>query len=90
MGIYRIFFAFIEGTPERNILGHDKLWNSTYTYGDTASPIDSSLLPYTFTPPAGTQSTEMKFIITGHGSDNATGCCEFDNRRRAQLYHLGQ
>ena len=72
-------FAFIEGTPERNILGHDKLWNSTYTYGDTASPIDSSLLPYTFTPPAGTQSTEMKFIITGHGSDNATGCCEFDN-----------
>ena len=72
-------FAFIEGTPERNVLGHDKLWGDCYTYGNTASPIDSSVKAYTLTPPANTQSTEMKLIITGHGYDNTSGCCEFDN-----------
>ena len=72
-------FAFIEGTPERNVLGHAKLWGDCYTYGNTASPIDSSVKAYTLTPPANTQSTEMKLIITGHGYDNTSGCCEFDN-----------
>ena len=72
-------FAFIQGTPERNILGHAKLWNNTYTYGDTANPIDSNLLQYTLIPPAGTVSTEMKFLISGHGADNTSQCCEFDN-----------
>jgi len=71
-------FAFIEGTPERNVLGYSKLWNATYTYGDPANPIDSNLHPYSITPPAGGQSTEMKMAITGHGADSATGCCEFD------------
>jgi hypothetical protein len=79
-------FAFIEGTPERNVVGYDKLWNSTYTYGNTASPIDSSILPFTYTPPAGTQSGEMKFLITGHGSDNTSGCCEFDNTGVGHAY----
>jgi Peptide-N-glycosidase F, C terminal/Secretion system C-terminal sorting domain len=81
-------FAFIEGTPERNVLGYDKLWNNTYTYGNTANPIDSNLPPFTLTPPAGTQSTEMKFIITGHGYDNATGCCEFDNTGAGHNYTI--
>ena len=71
-------FAFIEGTPERNIMGYDRLWNNTYSYGNPANLIDSNVLPYTFTPPAGTVSAEMKFLITGHGSDSTSGCCEFD------------
>jgi len=79
-------FAFIEGTPERNVLGYDRLWNNTYTYGNLASPIDSSLLPYTLTPPAGTLSAEMKFLITGHGYDSTSGCCEFDNTGVGHAY----
>jgi hypothetical protein len=79
-------FAFIEGTPERNILGYDRTWFNTYSYGNPASPIDSLLAPYTFTPPAGTQSAEMKFLITGHGYDNTSGCCEFDNTGVGHTY----
>jgi hypothetical protein len=79
-------FAFIEGTPERNVLAINPLWNSTYTYGDTASPIDSNLRALTFTPPATSLSTEMKLIITGHGYDGATGCCEFDNTGVGHAY----
>lgn len=79
-------FAFIEGTPERNVLGYAKLWNRSYTYGNTADPIDNHVTPDTITPPTGTQSTELKFAITGHGYDNATGCCEFDNTGVGHVY----
>ena len=81
-------FAFIAGTPERNVLGYTKLWNGGYTYGNPASPIDSLLLPYTLTPPSGTQSTEMKFAITGHGYDSTSGCCEFDNTGVGHTYSV--
>ena len=85
---FSIKFAFIEGTPDRNVVGITPLWNAGYTYGNTASPIDSSLLPITFTPTAGSQSTEMKVIITGHGYDGATGCCEFDNTGVGHNYYV--
>lgn len=81
-------FAFIEGTPERNVIGHAKVWNNTYTYGDTANPIDSNILPYILTPPAGTQSAEMKFLITGHGYDHTSGCCEFDATGVGHVYSV--
>lgn len=83
---FAVKFAFIEGTPERNVLGFTPLWNRTYTYGDTANLIDSSILPIAFTPPVSTQSSEMKLIITGHGYDNTSGCCEFDNTGVGHAY----
>jgi len=81
-------FAFIEGTPERNVVGHDKLWNNSYTYGNLADVIDSNVLPYSLTAPTGTQSAELKLAITGHGYDNATGCCEFDNTGVGHSYSV--
>jgi hypothetical protein len=81
-------FAFIEGMPERNVLGYTKLWNSTYTYGNIADPIDNHLLPDTLIPPAGTQSSELKFAITGHGYDNTSGCCEFDKTYAGHTYSV--
>jgi hypothetical protein len=71
-------FAFIEGTPERNVVGINKLWTGGYTYGNLNNVIDSNIKPIVLTPATGAQAAEMKVAITGHGSDNATGCCEFD------------
>lgn len=71
-------FAFIEGTPERNVLKIDKLWSGGFTYGNPSNLIDSNIKPITLTMPVAAQSAEMKVAITGHGQDNATGCCEFD------------
>ena len=79
-------FAFIEGTPERNVLGIAPLWDQTSTYGNTANPIDSNIAPITITPPNGSQSTDMKLIITGHGADSASSCCEFDNTGVGHAY----
>lgn len=79
-------FAFIEGTPERNVVGHDKVWNSNYTYGNLTNIIDSNVKPFALTAPTGTVSAELKLAITGHGYDQATGCCEFDKTGAGHAY----
>jgi len=68
-------FTFIEGTPDRNVIGVKRLWHGSPNYGTTKG-IDSSFLPVSLTAPASAVSAEMKVLITGHGSD-ANGCCEF-------------
>ena len=75
-----IRFAFIEGTPDRTVKGITKLWSGSPHYGDTTgggiNNINNFFTLATETAPAGTNSTEMKFTVTGHGSD-ANYCCEF-------------
>lgn len=70
-------FAFVKGTPERNVIGISKLWSGSYTYGKASDPIDNHVTVVTRTAPAGTQSAELKLLITGHGGDPVTNCCEF-------------
>lgn len=71
-----IRFAFIEGTPPRNVLGIERLWKGSVAYGDATKPVSAQMPPFTKTAPVNTESTEMKFTITGHGADNM-GCSEF-------------
>jgi hypothetical protein len=68
-------FAFVEGTPDRNVTEIKRLWHGSFGYGGTPD-INSHFPALTMTPPAGTASTTLKFTVTGHGAD-ANGCCEF-------------
>lgn len=68
-------FAFIEGTPDRNVTGLDRVWRGGHSYGG-ATDINTFYTDVPLTAPAGTQSAVFKFNITGHGSDDL-GCCEF-------------
>jgi hypothetical protein len=70
-----IKFAFIEGTPPRNVVDVKRQWHGYFNYGGATS-VNNSFPQITNTVPANTQSTELKFSVTGHGSDN-NGCCEF-------------
>ena len=73
-------FAFIEGTPDRTVYGINRLWNGYFNYGDTAHSdsfdINTHYPTLNFTAPAHTQSAEMKYTVTGHGSDG-NYCNEF-------------
>ena len=75
-----IKFEFIEGTPDRTVMGISRLWNGSYSYGDTshggANNINNHFTTRTESAPAGTQSTDLKFTVTGHGSD-PNYCNEF-------------
>jgi len=75
-----IRFAFIEGTPDRDVIAVQRLWHGYFAYGDTAHSdsemINTHFVADTETVPAGTVTTDLKFIVTGHGSD-PNQCCEF-------------
>lgn len=71
-----VSFAFVEGTPERDVIGIKRLWGGSYAYGNAADPIDNHIKPVSLVAPAGTQFAELKPTITGHGFD-ANQCCEF-------------
>ncbi len=75
-----IRFAFIEGAPDREVVGIRRLWTGSYSYGDTSHlgtrDINLHFLPVTDTAPENTKSAELKFTVTGHGSD-PNFCNEF-------------
>jgi hypothetical protein len=83
-----IKFAFIEGIPERYVLGVDKGWNGYYNYGDDENPIDNNVVSKSFTAPDNAVSAELKFTITGHGADASSQCCEFNNTDEGHDYFL--
>ena len=70
-----IKFAFVEGVPDRTVTGIQTLWTGSFGYGGTPD-INSHFPAVSKTAPTGTASTDLKFLVTGHGSD-AMGCCEF-------------
>jgi hypothetical protein len=73
-------FAFIEGTPDRNVIKIHRLWTGSYRYGDTTHldsfDINTHFTAIADTVPAGTATTDLRFLVTGHGGDQ-TNCCEF-------------
>ena len=83
-----IKFAFIEGVPERNVLGVSKAWNGYYNYGDDDNPIDNNVTTKSFEAPINTEYAELKFTITGHGYDASSQCCEFNNTDEGHDYFL--
>ena len=69
-------FAFVEGTPERDVIGLAPIWKGSYDYGHGSTPINTALDNVALTAPANTGTAELKFTVTGHGGD-AQGCAEF-------------
>ncbi len=67
-----IRFAFIEGTPDREVTGVHRIWHGSYGYGS----LNKNFPIVTDTAPQNTKSADLKFLVTGHGSD-ANYCCEF-------------
>ena len=70
-------FDFIEGTPPRDILGVQNLWNGGFNYGDNNDPIESHLTPKKVFIPANVANARWKSRITGHGMDTPSNCAEF-------------
>ncbi|MBS1586612.1 MAG: T9SS type A sorting domain-containing protein [Bacteroidetes bacterium] len=83
-----IKFAFVEGTPERDVKGVQRLWNGSFGFGG-ATAIDTYFPPISKTAPAGTQNATLKFTVTGHGSDN-NQCSEFCSKYYDVLLNASQ
>lgn len=85
-----IKFAFIEGTPPRNVLKVERLWHGSYRFGDTSGGggIDTKILPMTVTPHSSAVTTELKVNITGHGADD-NYCSEFCKKYYKVMFNNG-
>lgn len=70
-----IRFAFIEGAPDREVTGIRRLWTGSYGYGGVPD-INKHFPEKNEVAPDNTKSADLKFLVTGHGSD-ANYCCEF-------------
>lgn len=70
-------FLMIEGTPPRNVLGIQNLWNGGFNYGLASDPIENHLQPITINLPETALNTRWKSRITGHGMDTPQNCAEF-------------
>lgn len=70
-------FLMIEGTPPRDVVDIQNLWNGGFDYGNPTDPIDNHLLPLNKTIPVNGVTTRWKSRITGHGMDTPENCAEF-------------
>ncbi len=70
-------FLMIEGTPPRDVLSVQNLWNGGFNYGQASDPIENHLQPITVDLPAAAVNTRWKSRVTGHGMDTPQNCAEF-------------
>lgn len=70
-------FLIIKGTPPRDVLGIQNLWNDHPVYGVAGDPIENHLKPMTVSIPTAAKNTRWKSRVTGHGMDAPENCAEF-------------
>ncbi|MBI5541480.1 MAG: T9SS type A sorting domain-containing protein [Bacteroidia bacterium] len=66
-------FAFIEGTPPRNIIKIENVWQGDFGL----SNIDQTVLNKNITLDTASFSYKLRICTTGHQFDNSTNCAEF-------------
>jgi len=72
-------FAFIEGTPEREVLDIKTVYQLSRTYGDDEDAFNDYLGVFSDSTPEGTEDALLEVLVTGHGSDGTEQCCEFSS-----------
>lgn len=77
-------FAFIEGTPPRDVLGLQVVHHSTpssWGYASGGTDFDAAHFPdTTLALPAATEGGRLRITPSGHGFDNNVNCAEFCKR----------
>lgn len=69
-------FEFFEGTPPRDPLKIENVWNGLPAYG-TSTPIENFLVPKKVYIPTAAANTRLKMRTTGHGFGDVENCSEF-------------
>jgi len=70
-------FYFIEGTPEREVLGIKNIIHGSHNYSDAETYNTVHTPPVTLTVPEGTVEAKLRYLPSGHGFDNNNFCAEF-------------
>jgi hypothetical protein len=79
-------FEIIKGTPAWEPISIQKIYDSSYRYGDSTNNIENALKPVTFTAAPGADFARLRMVQTGHGMDRPDGCGEFCNKYRQVFF----
>jgi hypothetical protein len=72
-------FVFVVGTPPRDVLGVEQLWDGLQSYSYSGLDNDINLSAQTVNlDPAGNMY-KLRTRITGHGHNGSNNCCEWGN-----------
>ena len=75
-----ITFAFIEGEPQRKVLGIENIYRKGGGYQNSTQFETNVVPPVTVAIPKGATQAQVKVIVSGHGANSGTGCGEFCDR----------
>lgn len=73
--LHNLRFAFIHGTPPRDILGIRNLWNGEFGYA--AIQNNTACTPINMQLPSEVRGVRLKMRTTGHGMESYENCAEF-------------
>jgi hypothetical protein len=72
-----IKFVFIQGTPPRDVLSVDQLWDGLQSYSYSGLDNDLNLAAETVPLDANGDMFKIRTRITGHGHNGSNNCCEW-------------
>jgi len=86
--LVNLSFHFIEGTPSRELIKVNRLWNGGFAFGNADNSINNQLPDKNIDLDSATRSFQFRITQTGHGNVQPDFCAEFCPKNRA-LYRNG-
>ncbi len=83
--LVNLSFNFIEGTPTRDLLRVNRVWNGGFGFGNQSNPINNQLAEQNISLLPETRSYRFRINQTGHGSVQPDFCAEFCPKSRFLL-----
>ncbi len=74
---FSVWLEAIEGTPPYEVYALDKLWQTSYLYGNLKDPISNHLSNKKFRAPDDVAFSKLKITTTGHGGYGPQVVAEF-------------
>ncbi|WP_242921214.1 peptide-N-glycosidase F-related protein [Pontibacter liquoris] len=79
-------FEIVKGRPAWEPVSIRKIYDGTFSYGDSTNSIENALKPVTFAAASQAAFARLRVVQTGHGMDEPDGCGEFCNKYRELWY----
>ncbi|MVN20488.1 peptide-N-glycosidase F-related protein [Mucilaginibacter arboris] len=79
-------FEIVKGKPAWEPIAIQKIYDGTYSYGDSSNSIEKALKPVVFNTLSQAGFARLRVVQTGHGMDVPDGCGEFCSKYRELWY----
>ncbi|WP_419803346.1 peptide-N-glycosidase F-related protein [Mucilaginibacter sp.] len=79
-------FEIVKGKPAWEPVAIQKIYDGSFSYGDSSNSIEKALKPVVFDTQKQAGFARLRVVQTGHGMDTPDGCGEFCSKYRELWY----